>query len=103
MRAWPLDTPPQVIYLDPMFPHRDKSSLVSRDARLPPPWSAPTTPPSCWRLPSPKASHRVVVKRPRKAPCVAGPAELCAGGKASRFDIYAGNRSSPDTGPDPGR
>ena len=36
------------------------------------------------------ASHRVVVKRPRKAPCVAGtPPSYVLEGKASRFDIYA--------------
>ena len=36
------------------------------------------------------ASHRVVVKRPRKAPCIEGakPSYVLEG-KSSRYDIYA--------------
>jgi 16S rRNA (guanine1516-N2)-methyltransferase len=35
------------------------------------------------------ASHRVVVKRPRKAPAIVGPAPgFTLEGKSSRFDIY---------------
>lgn len=35
------------------------------------------------------ASHRVVVKRPRKAPCIEGPKPSHAlDGKSSRYDIY---------------
>ena len=33
LRAWD-GVPPQVIYLDPMFPHRDKSALVKKEMRL---------------------------------------------------------------------
>ena len=33
MRAWEGE-PPQVIYLDPMFPHRDKSALVKKEMRV---------------------------------------------------------------------
>src|SRR3990167_7522368 len=33
LSAW-TDEAPQVIYLDPMFPHRDKSALVKKEMRL---------------------------------------------------------------------
>lgn len=91
MRAWPLDTPPQVIYLDPMFPHRDKSSLVKKEMRVFRPLvGADDDAPELLAAALALASHRVVVKRPRKAPCVAGtPPSYALEGKASRFDIYA--------------
>ncbi len=82
--------PPQVIYLDPMFPHRDKSALVKKEMRLFRPFvgdddDAPALLAAALAL----ASHRVVVKRPRKAPVVQGPAPgYSLDGKSSRYDIY---------------
>ena len=90
MQGWPRDVP-QVIYLDPMFPHRDKSSLVKKEMRVFRPLvgdddDAPQLLQAALAL----ASHRVVVKRPRKAPCIAGATPSYAlEGKSSRFDIYA--------------
>ncbi|WP_434516775.1 class I SAM-dependent methyltransferase [Dechloromonas sp. ARDL1] len=90
MQAWPQDAP-QVIYLDPMFPHRDKSSLVKKEMRVFRPLvgdddDAPQLLQAALAL----ASHRVVVKRPRKAPCIAGATpSYVLEGKSSRFDIYA--------------
>ncbi|WP_213877302.1 class I SAM-dependent methyltransferase [Pseudomonas sp. dw_358] len=85
------DVPPQVIYLDPMFPHRDKSALVKKEMRLFRPLvgddlDAPALLAAALAL----ASHRVVVKRPRKAPCIEGakPSHTLEG-KSSRYDIYA--------------
>jgi len=81
---------PQVIYLDPMFPHRDKSALVKKEMRLFRPLvgdddDAPELLAAALTL----ASHRVVVKRPRKAPALAGPKPgYTLEGKSSRFDIY---------------
>ena len=103
MRGW-VGEPPQVIYLDPMFPHRDKSALVKKEMRLFRPLvgdddDAPALLAAALAL----ATHRVVVKRPRKAPAVAGPLPgLVLEGKSSRFDIYpkkslkakAGNQST---------
>lgn len=81
---------PQVVYLDPMFPHREKSALVKKEMRL-------------FRLlagdddDAPRlleaaldvATHRVVVKRPRKAPPIKGPAPRhVIEGKTSRYDLY---------------
>lgn len=84
------DEAPQVIYLDPMFPHRDKSALVKKEMRLFRPFvgddlDAPALLQAALRL----ASHRVVVKRPRKAPIIEGAKPGYAlEGKSSRYDIY---------------
>ncbi|MBD9485047.1 class I SAM-dependent methyltransferase [Pseudomonas sp. PDM14] len=89
MERWEGEAP-QVIYLDPMFPHRDKSALVKKEMRLFRPlvgndMDAPALLQAALAL----ATHRVVVKRPRKAPIVDGPKPSYAlEGKSSRYDIY---------------
>ena len=89
MRDWQGE-PPQVIYLDPMFPHRDKSALVKKEMRVFRPLvgddlDAPALLEAALAL----ASHRVVVKRPRKAPIIDGPKPSHSlEGKSSRYDIY---------------
>ncbi|VFT04190.1 16S rRNA methyltransferase [Pseudomonas aeruginosa] len=89
MRAWDGEAP-QVVYLDPMFPHRDKSALVKKEMRLFRPLvgddlDAPALLQAALAL----ASHRVVVKRPRKAPIIEGPKPgYSLEGKSSRYDIY---------------
>ncbi|MBD8623813.1 class I SAM-dependent methyltransferase [Pseudomonas sp. CFBP 13727] len=89
MQQWQGEAP-QVIYLDPMFPHREKSALVKKEMRLFRPLvgddiDAPALLAAALAL----ASHRVVVKRPRKAPCIEGckPSHALEG-KSSRYDIY---------------
>lgn len=96
MQGW-TDTPPQVIYLDPMFPHRDKSALVKKEMRLFRPFvgddlDAPALLAAALAL----ASHRVVVKRPRKAPALEGskPGYVLEG-KSSRYDIYPKKKLEP--------
>lgn len=89
MSQWK-DEPPQVIYLDPMFPHREKSALVKKEMRLFRPFvgddlDAGALLEQALAL----ASHRVVVKRPRKAPAIDGPKPgYSLEGKSSRYDIY---------------
>jgi len=89
MRNWQGE-PPQVIYLDPMFPHREKTALVKKEMRLFRPLvgddlDAPALLAAALDL----ATHRVVVKRPRKAPCIEGTKPGYAlDGKSSRYDIY---------------
>jgi 16S rRNA (guanine1516-N2)-methyltransferase len=89
MNHWAGDAP-QVVYLDPMFPHRDKSALVKKEMRLFRPLvgddlDAPALLEAALAL----ATHRVTVKRPRKAPPVGGPKPaLSIEGKSSRYDIY---------------
>lgn len=89
LRTWKSE-PPQVIYLDPMFPHRDKSSLVKKEMRLFRPLAGDDDDaPVLLDVALALASHRVVVKRPRKAPAIAGePPGYVLEGKSSRFDIY---------------
>lgn len=89
MKQWQGE-PPQVIYLDPMFPEREKSALVKKEMRLfqlllegdP---DAQDLLQAALEL----ASHRVVVKRPRKAACIEGgsPSHQLVG-KSNRFDVY---------------
>ncbi|MBQ0744845.1 MAG: class I SAM-dependent methyltransferase [Pseudomonas sp.] len=89
MDAWQGQIP-QVVHLDPMFPHREKSALVKKEMRLFRPLAgddldAPALLAAALQL----ASHRVAVKRPRKAPAIEGAlpsAQL--NGQSSRYDIY---------------
>ena len=89
LRTWQGERP-EVAYIDPMYPHRGKSALVKKEMRL-------------IRLlvgddedsdgllaaALSVAGRRVVVKRPRLAPALAGPApNFAIGGKNSRFDVY---------------
>lgn len=97
--------PPQVIYLDPMFPHRDKSSLVKKEMRLFRPLAgADDDAPALLAAALALATHRVVVKRPRKAPAIAGAQPGYAlEGNSSRFDIYpkkslSDTRNAPSAG-----
>lgn len=89
MRNWQGE-PPQVIYLDPMFPHRDKSALVKKEMRLFRPLVGDDRDaPALLQAALDLATHRVVVKRPRKAPIIEGAKPSYAlEGKSSRYDIY---------------
>lgn len=85
------NTPIQVIYLDPMFPEREKSAAVKKDMQL------------FHRLHSESAqeierlfswamslaSNKVVIKRPAKSNIVTtNPPTYQIKGKACRFDVY---------------
>lgn len=81
---------PEVIHLDPMFPHRDKSALVKKEMRLFRELAGDDDDaPRLLEAALDVASHRVVVKRPRKAPPIAGPEPRHRlEEKTSRYDIY---------------
>ncbi|MGY4877250.1 class I SAM-dependent methyltransferase [Vreelandella aquamarina] len=81
---------PQVIHLDPMFPHREKSALVKKEMRLFRELAGDDDDaPRLLALALATATHRVVVKRPRKAPPIDGPApHHVMEGKTSRYDLY---------------
>jgi len=81
---------PDVIYLDPMFPERTKSSLVKKEMRILRGLAGDD--PDAEKLLDIAldcAGNRVVVKRPRLAPIlgVADPSHAITG-KTSRFDVY---------------
>jgi 16S rRNA (guanine1516-N2)-methyltransferase len=81
---------PQVIYLDPMFPQREKSALVKKEMRLFRSLAGDDDDaPALLEAALALATYRVVVKRPRKASAIAGEMPAYAlEGKSSRFDIY---------------
>lgn len=89
IRNWS-EEPPQVIYLDPMFPHRDKSSLVKKEMRVFRPLvGGDDDAARLLDVALDLATHRVVVKRPRKAPTIDGQAPgYVLEGKSSRYDVY---------------
>jgi 16S rRNA (guanine1516-N2)-methyltransferase len=85
---------PAVIYLDPMFPARNKSALVKQELRFLQLLDqridhANTTPEQLLQAALAVGARKVVVKRPRKGPCLMGlqPAYALTG-KAIRFDVY---------------
>ena len=81
---------PQVIHLDPMFPHRDKSALVKKEMRVFRELAGDDDDaPRLLEAALDVATHRVAVKRPRKAPPIAGPRPAHAlEARTSRYDLY---------------
>jgi len=85
---WPHQ--PQVVHLDPMFPHREKSALVKKEMRMFRELAGTDDDaPRLLEAALDVATHRVVVKRPRKAPPIDGPLpQHVLEGKTSRYDLY---------------
>jgi len=83
-------TPPEVIYLDPMYPQRNKSALVKSEIRtvgelVEFKCNAPLLLERALGF----AVHRVVVKRPLKGPLLNGPRPnhtICS--TNTRYDVY---------------
>lgn len=90
LRKLPMAHYPDVIYMDPMYPHRTKSGLVKKEMRMlriiagedRDSKTLLTTALDCAR-------NRVVLKRPRLAPVLGStlPSHQITG-KTSRFDVY---------------
>lgn len=80
----------QVVHLDPMFPHREKSALVKKEMRLFQTLvGADDDAPQLLEAALDVATHRVVVKRPKNAAPIAGPLpNHVVEEKNSRYDIY---------------
>ena len=100
---------PQVVYLDPMFPHKQKSALVKKEMRVFQSLVGPDLDADGLLAPARQlATKRVVVKRPDYAPPLADVATPNAVvTKGHRFDIYAGTAVEPQgkqpaSGPFPG-
>jgi 16S rRNA (guanine1516-N2)-methyltransferase len=89
LRTWQGERP-EAIYIDPMYPHRSKSALVKKEMRLirllvGDDQDSDALLSAALAI----ASRRVVVKRPRLAPALTGPApNFTLSGKNSRFDVY---------------
>jgi len=84
-----------IIYLDPMFPQRQKSASVKKEmVILQELLGKDQDADSLFRLALTCAARRVVVKRPRLAVNIVERAPtFTLTGKSSRFDIYLTNRS----------
>lgn len=84
------DNRPDVIYLDPMFPDRQKSADVKKEmAAFHHVVGKDEDADSLLEKALAKANYRVVVKRPRKAPFIANKTpSYQLEGKSSRYDIY---------------
>ncbi|SDL40903.1 16S rRNA (guanine1516-N2)-methyltransferase [Modicisalibacter muralis] len=80
----------QVIHLDPMFPHRDKSALVKKEMRVFRELAGDDDDaPRLLEAALDVATHRVAVKRPRRAPPIAGPRPAhVIETRTSRYDLY---------------
>ncbi len=94
-----METDADVIYLDPMFPARDKSAAVKKEMQLLQRLLGPTEDGVAlleWALEN--AGERVVVKRPRHAQPLGGRApDMSYEGSSTRFDAYMiGARSARD-------
>ncbi|NIP72809.1 MAG: class I SAM-dependent methyltransferase [Gammaproteobacteria bacterium] len=90
---------PDVVYLDPMYPHRTKSALIKKEMRA---FRALVGPdpdaPELLAAALGAARRRVTVKRPRLAPPLRGPAPSAAiSSKNTRYDVYTRH-----PGPGPG-
>ena len=81
---------PDVVYLDPMFPHREKSALVKKEMRVFQDLvGADTDADNLLDFAYPLASKRVVVKRPDYAPFLNDKApSMQIKTKKNRFDVY---------------
>lgn len=82
---------PDVVYVDPMFPHTDKSAQVKKEMLLfRDIIGADDDASELLAAALETARCRVVVKRPRKAPVIKGRAPSHQmPGKSCRYDIYA--------------
>lgn len=80
---------PDVIYLDPMYPMRVKSSLVKKEMQILQEIISEQAESSLLSLALTKVKNRVVVKRPLRGVFLEGkqPDFQCCG-KTTRFDVY---------------
>lgn len=82
---------PDIVYLDPMFPHSKASAEAKKEMKLFRTLvGADLDEDQLWAQANEIARCRIVVKRPAKAPPLAGkqPSYVLAG-KANRFDVYS--------------
>lgn len=82
---------PDIVYLDPMFPHSSASAEAKKEMKLFRSLvGADLDEDELWAQADTIARCRIVVKRPAKAPPLAGRApSYSLAGKANRFDIYS--------------
>lgn len=81
---------PDVIYIDPMHPERQKSALVKKDMQILQYWLEPEEhPEKLLSLSLSHAKNRVVLKWPRRAPSISGfTPDYVLQGDTVRFEVY---------------
>lgn len=86
----PFERQPDVVYLDPMYPEFDRSAQARKEMRvLRRIVGDDGDAAQLLALALGRARRRVVVKRPRLAPALAGPEpSLVLSGSSTRFDVY---------------
>ena len=90
LTALPESARPDVVYLDPMYPHREKSALVKKEMRIFRSLVGDDED-SAELLNAPRqvARNRVVVKRPAKAPTLdQTPPSMTINSPNTRYDVY---------------
>ncbi|WP_232803041.1 class I SAM-dependent methyltransferase [Motilimonas sp. E26] len=87
---WLAHAQADVVYLDPMFPHKKKSALVKKEMRVFQHLVGPDLDADALLAPAMSAAqYRVVVKRPDYAPWLAQQKPTLAfTTKSNRFDVY---------------
>lgn len=82
---------PDIVYLDPMFPHSTASAEAKKEMKLFRTMvGADLDEDELWEKANKVARCRIVVKRPAKAPFLADKApSYSLAGKANRFDVYS--------------
>lgn len=87
---------PDVIYLDPMFPEKNKSAKSGKEAellKLLAPISSAFDEEALLNLAVKAALKRVVVKRPLSAPPIKAKPSIVFTGKTVRYDVYVSDRT----------
>lgn len=95
----PMSVPPDVIYLDPMYPTQKKSAEAKKEMIFLRRLVGDDQDAAALLAPALSVAHsRVVVKRARLAPVLAGLSpDLVYHGKSSRFDVYLCKKTSNKT------
>jgi 16S rRNA (guanine1516-N2)-methyltransferase len=90
--------PVDVVYLDPMFPERNKSARVKKNRYLLQHLHGTEAQGDGLLMPALAVARKVVVKRPRLAPALEDKAPSASiKGQTARFDIYAGSSKRLNT------
>lgn len=89
LRALPRDHDFACILLDPMFPAHKSGAKAGKDMQILQALAENRDIDACFELAMEKATNRVVVKRPLKAPMISQrKPDLCYREKTIRYDVY---------------
>ncbi len=88
LKALDVKNYPDIVYIDPMHPERNKSALVKKDLQVLQQMIGPDEDAlELLQVARTRVKQRVVVKWPQKAPPLTSP-DMTVSGKTVRFDVY---------------